>query len=176
MDLEPHVAFLWCPTKYVVFLNLEQNVDLEKGTVGPSVGWEFSGMADSPADKFGFNKTSFGAGVEVAFGEVWQFNICLHWSYPLHPCPLLSMSTLKANKASSSKIPVLMWHVTCLWQLFQLKQECGGHGFVSPLNRRGTYPLPRVCRRCWLEIVVSNLPCVGISSSRLTFAQVNVWG
>lgn len=34
-------------------------------------------MADSAADEFGFNKTSFGAGIEVAFGQVWQFNVCL---------------------------------------------------------------------------------------------------
>lgn len=34
MDLEPHVASFWCPTKYVVFLKLEQSADLEKGTVG----------------------------------------------------------------------------------------------------------------------------------------------
>lgn len=72
MDLEPHVALLWCPIKHVAFLNLQRNVDPGERhlLLGPSVGCESSGMADSAAAEFGFNRTSSENGVKVAFGEV----------------------------------------------------------------------------------------------------------
>lgn len=46
MDLEPHAALLWAPIKYVVFLDLEHNVDPGEGhqLLGPKwdespLGW-----------------------------------------------------------------------------------------------------------------------------------------